>query len=276
MNGLTKFGVTVVPVDLTDLSAVEEAAAGRPRLIYFETPSNPGVRIIDVAAVAAIAHDVGALAVVDNTFASPVLQQPLSLGADLVVHSATKYLGGHGDLLAGIVVGRAEHIKAIRGVGLRWTTGATIAPHTAFLLLRGLKTLHLRVRQHCASAFTVAKLLEASPKVAMVAYPMLDSFADKALASRQMAAGGGIVSLELKGGISAALQLINSLRLIHCAVSLGDAETLVQHPATMTHASYTPDQRATAGITDALIRFSVGLEDLDDILTDIELALAAV
>ncbi|MEZ5667745.1 MAG: aminotransferase class I/II-fold pyridoxal phosphate-dependent enzyme [Alphaproteobacteria bacterium] len=277
MEGLTRFGVTVRLVDMTDLAAVEAAVgATRPRLLYFESPSNPGVRILDIASLAAIAHGSGALAVVDNTFASPVLQQPIGLGADLVIHSATKYLGGHGDLLAGVVVGRADQVNAIRGFGLRWTTGATIAPHTAFLLLRGLKTLHLRVRQHCASALTVARFLEGSAKVARVAYPMLDSFAGAGLARRQMAAGGGIVSLEMAGGKAAALRLIDALRMIHCAVSLGDAETLVQHPATMTHASYTDEQRATAGITDALVRFSVGLEEVDDILADIAQALDAV
>lgn len=276
MHGLAKFGVGIVLVDMTDLAAVEAAAAARPKLLYFETPSNPGVRIIDLAGVAAIAHRVGALAVVDNTFASPVLQQPRSHGADLVIHSATKYLGGHGDLLAGLVVGSAERIGHIRSTGLRWMTGATIAPHTAFLLLRGLKTLHMRVRQHSAAALQVAQYLEPSRKITRVAYPMLDSFPGKALARRQMAAGGGIVSLEFAGGKAAALRFIDALGLIRCAVSLGDAETLVQHPASMTHASYTPAQRAEAGITDALVRISVGLEDVEDIVADIEQALQAV
>jgi methionine-gamma-lyase len=275
MQGLTRFGVAVSLVDMTDLAAVEAAAASRPRLLYFETPSNPGVRIIDIAAVAAIARAAGALTIVDNTFASPVLQQPLAFGADLVIHSATKYLSGHGDLLAGVVCGSAERIAGIRGLGLRWLTGATLAPHTAFLVLRGLKTLQMRVRQHSASALAVAELLAQSGKVADVAYPLLASFPGRELARRQMTAGGGIVSLQLKGGKAAALRFIDAMQLIRCAVSLGDAETLVQHPASMTHASYSPEQRAQAGITDALVRISVGLEDVEDILADVEQALDA-
>lgn len=276
MQGLTKFGITVALVDMTDLAAVAVAAACRPRLIYFETPSNPGVRIVDIAAVAAIAREAGTLTVVDNTFASPALQQPLAHGADLVIHSATKYLGGHGDVLAGVVAGTAERIAAIRGIGLRFLTGATIAPHTAFLVLRGLKTLQMRVRQHSASALAVAGLLQRSGKVAEVAYPLLPGYPGIDLARRQMAAGGGIVSLQLAGGKAAALRFIDAMQLIRCAVSLGDAETLIQHPASMTHASYAPEQRARAGITDALVRISVGLEDLEDILADIEQALDAV
>ena len=275
-GGLTKFGVAVDAVDMTDLDAVRAAVAAGPKLLYGECPSNPGVRILDLTALAAIAHDAGALLVVDNTFASPVLQQPLAFGADLVVHSATKYLGGHGDLLAGVVAGRAEHINVIRGFGIRWSTGATIAPHTAFLLLRGLKTLHLRVRHHSAAALAIARHLEASVKVERVYYPLLDSFPAKALAERQMRAGGGIVSLELAGGKAAGLRFINALQLVHCAVSLGDAETLVQHPASMTHANYTPEQRAAAGISDALVRISVGLEDVEDIVADIDQALEQV
>lgn len=274
MQGLSKFGVTVRLVDMTDLAAVEAAVAAGPKLLYFETPSNPGVRIIDIAAVAAIARNAGALTVVDNTFASPVLQQPLAFGADLVIHSATKYLSGHGDLLAGIVVGSAERIAAIRGMGLRWLTGATIAPHSAFLVLRGLKTLGLRMQQHAASALAVARLLERSGKVD-VAYPLLEGFPGYALAQRQMTAGGGIVSLNFKDGKAAALRFIDAMQLIRCAVSLGDAETLVQHPASMTHASYSPEQRARAGIGDALVRISVGLEDREDILADVEQALDA-
>jgi methionine-gamma-lyase len=200
----------------------------------------------------------------------------LTLGIDLVVHSVTKYLGGHGDLLAGAIVGSSEHLVPMRKEGLRFLTGATISPLNAFLVLRGLKTLEIRMARHCESASAVAALLAGHPKVAEVYYPFLAGSADEALARRQMSAGSGLVSFELTGGVEAGKDFVRALEMVHCAVSLGDAETLAQHPASMTHSTYSPEDRARYGITDGLIRLSIGLENSDDILEDIERALETV
>lgn len=272
-KGLPRFGVKVLPVDLTDASNLSEVLTPNTKAVFFETPANPNLRIIDIAAVAAIARTVGALVVVDNTFATPVLQQPLKLGADLVIHSATKYLGGHGDVLAGVVIGAKGLIDRIRGTGLRALTGAALSPFNAFLILRGLKTLELRVQRHAASAQAIAELLAQHPRIASVSYPGLPSFEQHALARRQMRAFGGLISFELEGGIEAGMAFMNRLELVTRAVSLGDAETLIQHPASMTHATYSAEERARDGIGDSLLRLSVGLETLDDIVADIVQAL---
>jgi methionine-gamma-lyase len=190
-----------------------------------------------------------------------------------VVHSATKYLGGHGDLLGGLVVGPAETIKQIRTVGLRWLTGATLSPINAFLILRGLKTLELRMERHCASASALAELLASHPAVARVSYPGLASFPQYALAKRQMSLPGGLIAFELEGGVAAGTALMNRLELITRAVSLGDAETLIQHPASMTHSTYSAEERQKHGISDGLVRLSVGLETLDDLVNDLAQAL---
>lgn len=272
-HGLRKFGITVTHVDLTDPANLTAAMSDRTRVVYFETPANPNMRLVDIAAVADIAHAGGAQVVVDNTYATPYLTRPIALGADLVVHSATKYLGGHGDLVAGVVVGRAEAVTEIRLVGMKDMTGAVMAPFNAMLILRGLKTLALRMDRHCASAQLVAKWLEDHPEVAVVHYPGLESFSQHALACRQMAQPGAMIAFELKGGLQAGRRMMNGLRMIARAVSLGDAETLIQHPASMTHSTYTPDERAAHGIGDGLIRLSVGLEDVQDILDDLDGAL---
>jgi len=277
VRGLPRFRVETTTVDFTDLGAVEAALSERrPKLVFFETPSNPTLEVIDIAAVAALAKTAGALTVVDNTFATPALQRPIALGADLVAHSATKYLGGHGDLMAGAVVGPASLIDAIRRNGLRNLTGATIAPLTAFLLLRGLKTLELRMERHSASALAIARMLDKSPAVSRVSYPGLEGSEFYDLARRQMSAFGGLVACELHGGKSAGMRFMNRLKLAKRAVSLGDAETLVQHPASMTHAPYTEDERREHGISDALIRFSIGLETFADIENDVLDALNSV
>ncbi len=276
MHGLTRFGITVHLADFTKIDEVEAKLIPGIKLVFFETPANPNLRVIDIAAVSERARAVDALVVVDNTFCSPILQRPIERGADLVVHSATKYLGGHGDLLGGAILGPAETVKRIRMNGLRALTGATISPHTAFLILRGLKTLGLRLERHCASARIVAEMLETHRKVAWVGYPGLRSFPQYELARRQMAAPGGLIALELKGGLSAGLSLMNALKLITRAVSLGDAETLIQHPASMTHSTYSREERAAHGISDGLVRLSVGLEDVEDIIADLEEGLAAV
>ncbi|MSP83427.1 MAG: methionine gamma-lyase [Alphaproteobacteria bacterium] len=274
-KGLTRFGVTVRVVDFTDPGALAAALTSRTKLVYFETPANPNLRVIDMAAVSAAAHRVGAKAIVDNTFCSPALQRPIEHGVDLVIHSATKFLGGHGDLLAGALIGPKDIVTQVRMHGLRYLTGATISPLTAFLVLRGLKTLELRMERHSTSAHALARHLEGHRRVRWVAYPWLQSFPQAAVARRQMSAGGGLLSFELDGGIATGMRFMNALELVTRAVSLGDAETLVQHPASMTHAQYTAEERAAHGISDGLIRMSVGLENLPDIQDDVEQALEA-
>jgi len=273
-HGLRKFGITVTHVDMTEPENLRAAISDRTRVVYFETPANPNMRLVDIQAVAAIAHGHGAQVVVDNTYATPYLTRPIALGADLVVHSATKYLGGHGDLVAGLVVGRAEAVGEIRLGGMKDMTGAVMAPFNAMLVLRGLKTLSLRMERHCASAQAVAEWLEGHPEVASVQYPGLESFAQHALAARQMARPGAMIAFELNGGMAAGRRMMNGLRMIARAVSLGDAETLIQHPASMTHSTYSPEERAAHGIGDGLIRLSVGLEDAADIIDDLDGALA--
>jgi len=272
-KGLSRFGVATKLADLTRPETLEAVLGKKTRVVFFETPANPNLRVIDIRRVADVAHKAGAKVVVDNTFASPALQRPLEFGADAVVHSATKYLGGHGDLLAGIVVGSTELIGQVRGLGLRWLTGATLSPLNAFLILRGLKTLELRMERHSRSALAVAELLASHPAVSQLSYPGLPSFAQYELARRQMSRSGGLIAFELKGGLSAALALMNGLKLATRAVSLGDAETLVQHPASMTHATYTAEERAKHGIGDGLLRLSIGLENVEDILDDVQQAL---
>ena len=272
-EGLTRFGVTVRHVDLTDPANLTDAMSDATRIVYFETPANPNMRLVDIAAISAIAKRAGALTIVDNTYATPMLTRPLEHGADIVVHSATKYLGGHGDLVAGIVVGSADHISEIRMIGMKDMTGAVMAPFNAMLVLRGLKTLDLRMQRHCESAMTIAAFLEASPAVSGVLYPGLESFPQHALAKRQMGNFGGMIAFELSGGYDAGLHLMNGLNLIQRAVSLGDAESLIQHPASMTHSTYSREDRLKYGIGDGLVRLSVGLETVDDLLRDLEAAL---
>ncbi|MBO9425172.1 methionine gamma-lyase [Labrenzia sp. R4_1] len=275
-HGLSKFGITVTHVDLTEPDNLVPAISGKTRVVYFETPANPNMRLVDIAAVSKIAHEAGATVVVDNTYATPYLTRPIELGADLVLHSATKYLGGHGDVVAGLIAGRAEQVQEIRLVGMKDMTGAVMAPFNAMLILRGLKTLTLRMDRHCASAQPVAEWLEAHPSVGEVYFPGLTGFAQHDLATQQMAKPGAMIAFELKGGLEAGRSMMNRLQMIGRAVSLGDAETLIQHPATMTHSTYTPEERAEHGITDGLIRLSVGLEDIEDILADLDQALSGV
>ncbi|WP_168074393.1 methionine gamma-lyase [Caulobacter sp. SSI4214] len=272
-DGLTRFGVTVRQVDMTEPDALAAVISEKTRIVYFETPANPNMRLVDIAAIADIARAAGAKVVVDNTYATPVITRPIALGADIVVHSATKYLGGHGDLVGGVAVGGTEDMARVRLCGVKDMTGAVMSPFTAFLVLRGLKTLSLRMARHAASAETVARWLDAHPAVERVFYPGLAGFAQRALAERQMALGGGMIAFELKGGHQAGVSMMNRLALIRRAVSLGDAETLIQHPASMTHSPYTPEERAAAGIGEGLVRLSVGLEEVADILRDLDAAL---
>jgi methionine-gamma-lyase len=272
-TGLAKFGVTLRHVDMRDPANLERAIGPKTRVVYFETPANPNMRLVDIAAVAAIARAHGAVSVVDNTYATPYLTRPIELGADIVVHSATKYLGGHGDLVAGLAAGGAATMHAVRVEGLKDMTGAVMAPLTAYQVMRGMKTLELRMDRHCASAMTVARVLAAHPAVAEVHYPGLESFPQHALARRQMPRFGGMIAFELKGVMAEGARMMNALRMIKRAVSLGDCDTLIQHPASMTHAVYSREERAAHGISDGLIRLSVGLETVDDILDDLVAAL---
>ncbi len=272
-HGLSRFGIKIIDVDLTDINALEAAISQKTRLVYFESPANPNMRLVDIAAVSAIARKHGAKTIVDNTYCTPYLQQPLKLGADIVVHSATKYLGGHGDLIAGMAAGNNDDMLRVRTEGLKDMTGAVMTPLTAHQIMRGLKTLDLRMDRHSASAQTIAERLEAHPLVREVYYPGLKSFAQYDLAKRQMRGPGGMIAFELNTDLSGASCMMNALELIKRAVSLGDADTLIQHPASMTHATYTPEERARHGISDTLLRLSVGLESVEDIWTDLEMAL---
>lgn len=274
-DGLSRFGVKVTHVDLSDPQALAEAISDKTRMVYFETPANPNMRLVDIAAISAIAKRHDALTVVDNTYATPVITRPMEHGADIVLHSATKYLGGHGDLIAGIVVGSAEHMHEVRMVGVKDMTGAVLAPFNAHLILRGLKTLEMRVERHAASAAVVADFLTTHEQVDVVHYPGLEGFAQRDVAKAQMALGGGMIAFELKGGFQAGINLMNRLNLIRRAVSLGDAETLIQHPASMTHSTYTAEERHAHGISDGLVRLSVGLETPTDIIDDLSQALKA-
>lgn len=274
-HGIGEFGVKVRHVDMSDLQAVAAAISHRTRVIYFETPANPNMHMTDIAAVAKLAHQHDISVVVDNTYCTPYLQRPLELGADLVVHSATKYLSGHGDITAGLVVGRKALVDRIRLEGLKDMTGAVLSPHDAALLMRGMKTLTLRMERHCSNAQTIAEYLEQQPEVELISYPGLPGFAQYELAQRQMRLPGGMIAFELKGGVTAGRRFMNALQLFSRAVSLGDAESLAQHPASMTHSSYTPEELAQYGISEGLVRLSVGLEDIDDLLADIQQALKA-
>ncbi|MFQ3249191.1 MAG: methionine-gamma-lyase [Glaciecola sp.] len=272
-HGLAKFGIKVTQVDLSNHELLAEAISSKTKVVYFETPANPNMRLVDIEAVSKIAHKYDAKVVVDNTYATPYLTQPIKLGADLVVHSATKYLGGHGDLVAGLIAGPKEMISDIRLYGMKDMTGACMAPFNAMLVMRGMKTLELRMDRHCQSAMRVAKMLEANPIVESVCYPGLESFEQYELAKKQMSDFGGMITFEVKGGIQAGIKMMNKLKMIQRAVSLGDAETLIQHPASMTHSTYTPEERLEHGISDGLIRLSVGLEGVEDILDDLQQAL---
>lgn len=272
-HGLARFGITITHVDLTDRANLEAAISEKTRMIYFETPANPNMRLVDIAAVSRIARAHGARTVVDNTYATPVLTRPIELGADIVVHSATKYLGGHGDVVAGLAAGNAEDMETVRLYGMKDMTGAVMAPFNAMLILRGLKTLKLRMERHCANAMTVARWLADHPAVDRVYYPGLDSDPQHALAQRQMADFGGMIAFELEGGFASGVAMMNRLNLILRAVSLGDAESLIQHPASMTHSTYTEEERAEHGISEGLVRLSVGLEEVADILADLDQAL---
>lgn len=275
-HGLREFGVEVRHVDLRDSANLEQAITPRTKGVFFESVANPNMRVVDTEGVCRKAREHGLWTVVDNTYLSPYFLRPIELGADYVIHSATKYLSGHGDLLAGIVAGSQEGIDRIRMQGLKDFTGAVLSSQDAHQVLRGLKTLSLRMERHQSSAVRVAKFLRAHPAVEQVFYPGLDSDPGHDILSRQGSGFGGVVALELRGGRDAAVRFMDSLGLIIRAVSLGDCESLVQHPASMTHSTYTAEERLEHGISDGLLRLSVGLEDPDDLLADLEQALCGL
>lgn len=274
-HGICKFGVKVTFIDMTNLEALKAALTDKTRVVYLETPCNPTLKIVDIAAVSKLAHayNPAIKVMVDNTFCTPYLQRPLELGADVVVHSATKYLNGHGDVIAGVVVGSKEFIGTCRMFGLKDMTGAVMSPFNAFLMARGMKTLDIRMERHCANAKKVAEFFAGHPAVDKVYYPGLDTFPGHEIAARQMKLPGGMISIELKADKAATAAALNKLELCVIAVSLGDAETLVEHPATMTHSTYSAEELKVAGISEGLVRISVGLEDPEDIIADFKAVL---
>lgn len=273
-HGITRYGVEVTFVDTRDPKNIEAAMRPNTKIVYLETPANPNMYIADIAAIAEVTHKKeDCILMIDNTFSTPFITRPLELGADVVIHSATKYLNGHGDVIAGFVVGKQDYINKVRLLGVKDLTGANMSPFDAFLISRGLKTLEIRMERHCSNAQKVAEFLENHPKEESVLFPGLKSFPQYELAKKQMSLPGGIISFEVKGGIEAGKKLLNSLQLLVISVSLGDAETLIQHPASMTHSPYTPEERKASDISDGLIRISVGLENAEDIIADLEQAL---
>jgi methionine-gamma-lyase len=272
---LKKFGIEVTFVDMTEPENITAAIKENTKLIFLETPINPNLVVLDLMKICAIAKRHQLLSVVDNTFLTPVLQQPAKFGADIVVHSATKYLNGHGDVVAGIVCGSSEMINEIKMTTLK-DIGATMSPHDAWLILRGIKTLPIRMERHCNNAQSVAEFLAQHKAVTQVYYPGLKSHSGYQFIGKQMKAAGGVIAFELNTDLKGGANFINNMQLFSIAVSLGDAESLIQHPASMTHSPYSPEEREQAGITDSLIRISVGLEDVNDIIADLSKALGKV
>jgi len=271
---LPRMGISVTLVDGTNVSAVEKAIRPETRVLYLESPTNPTMRVVDIKRLSEIASARGAVTVIDSTFATPVNQLPLTLGADVVAHSATKYLAGHSDLIAGTVSGSSEIIAGVRG--FRKILGGVMDPHAAWLLLRGLKTLAVRVEKQNQSAMKLASFLREHPAVERVYYPGLADHPDHSIARAQMSGFGGMLSFEVKGGFAAASNFAGSLRVAVLAPSLGGVETLVTQPVTTSHYWLSPAERAKAGISDGLVRVSVGLEDVQDLIADFGSALAGI
>ena len=271
---LPRFQIDVALCDTTDHRAIEKAVAEGCRMLYLESPTNPTLKILDIAGLSKKAHAAGALVAVDNTFATPILQNPLALGADLVLHSATKFLGGHADALGGVVCGPSDLIARI--YHFREINGAALDPMAAYLLLRGMKTLDLRVQRQSASALKIARHLEAHQKIEQVFYPGLESHPQHAVAKSQMTAFGGILSFSVKGGFEAVCKVLPRLNYAHRAANLGAVETIAGPPATTSHVECTAQERAAMGIPENLVRYSVGIEDADDLISDLNQALANI
>jgi cystathionine beta-lyase/cystathionine gamma-synthase len=271
---LSRFGVIAELVDTSDLARLEAALRAPVRLLFLETPANPTLKLTDVAAASRLGHAAGAVVVVDNTLLTPALQRPLDLGADAVLHSTTKFIEGHNATVGGALITRDAALHE-RFAFTRNATGSIQSPLDAWLTLQGVKTLPLRMERHSANALAVARSLEPHPRVTRLLYPGLESFPQHALARRQQGSGGALLAFEVEGGLDAAVRVMESVRLCALAENLGAAETLITHPASMTHAALTPEQRRAAGITDGLIRLSVGLESPGDLIEDLRRALAA-
>ncbi len=270
-----KFGVESTYIDASKLENIEKAIKPNTKMVYIETPANPTMDITDIKAAAEIAHKHGLPLVVDNTFCSPYLQKPLDLGADIVVHSMTKFINGHADIVGGMIVTKDKtYYDIVRPVMVN--LGFNIDPHQAFLVHRGLKTLSVRIDRAQQNAIRIAEFLEKHPKVAWVKFPGLKSHPQYELGTKQMDGPGCMISFELKGGVEAGRILMNNVHLALLAVSLGGVETLIQHPASMTHSKISKENRELAGITDGLVRFSVGIEDVEDILEDLSTALEKI
>jgi O-succinylhomoserine sulfhydrylase len=272
---LTRFGITVTVVDGSDLSAWRSAMRKETKVVFLETPSNPTLEIVDIRAVSEIAHQHGARVIVDNAFASPALQRPMEFGADVVVHSSTKFIDGQGRALGGIILCREDYLKDHLQLFLR-NTGPSISPFNAWVHLKSLETLELRVRAHCVNATRVADFLAREDKVRRVLYPFRDDHPQHKLARAQMSGGGGVVTFEVSGGKEAAFRLANALKLIDVSNNLGDTKSLLTHPATTTHQRMSPESRAEAGVTDGMLRIAVGLEDSEDLCDDLNEALKTV
>jgi methionine-gamma-lyase len=271
----SRFGVEFSYVDTSDVENVRAAIRPNTRMVYLESPSNPAMLVTDIRAVADLAHQHGCTVVVDNTFASPYLQKPLDLGADVSLHSVTKFINGHADVVGGIIVARdAALAKDLRAMMV--ILGCNMDPHQAYLVSRGVKTLSLRVERAQQSAMQIARWLEAHPKVAWVRYVGLPSHPQHALVQRQMSGFGSMISFELKGGFEAGRRLMDRVKLATLAVSLGGVETLIEHPASMTHAGMSEADRLEGGITAGLVRYSVGIEDVEDLVADLEQALDSI
>jgi cystathionine gamma-synthase len=270
---LPRFHVQVELCETTDHAQIEAAIARGCRAVYLESPTNPTLKVMDIARLAAAGHNAGAIVVADNTFATPINQNPLQLGADLVIHSATKFLGGHADALGGVLCGDPKLIEQV--FHYREITGATLDPMAAYLLIRGMKTLHLRIRQQNESALTIARWLQVHPAVAAVFYPGLETHTHHDIARRQMRGFGGVLSFMLRGGFAAVKRVLPRLRLAHRAANLGAVETIAGPPATTSHVECTAAEREAIGIPEGLIRYSVGIEDTDDLIADLQQALPA-
>ena len=268
-----RYGIQFTFADTTDPDAVRAAMTDATRMVYVESPSNPLLRLSDIASMAEIAHKADALLTVDNTFATPYLQTPLTLGADIVLHSLTKYLGGHSDVVGGALICKSDELREELAF-YQNSCGGTPGPLDSFLVLRGTKTLALRMERHCSNALTIARHLEAHPSVDRVHYPGLPSHPQHALCEKQMLLGGGMVSFELSGGVQAGETFASSTQLFTLAESLGGVESLVETPPSMTHASIPPEVRRAAGLEDGLVRLSVGVEHVDDLIADVDAALA--
>lgn len=273
-NVLPQLGIEVTFVDTSDYDRLPSAIKKNTRLIFIETPANPTLKIVDIAKCVDIAHSKNIAVCVDNTFATPYLQRPIELGADIVIHSATKYLGGHGDVIGGVVVGKKDYVKDL------WKKakdiGASISPLNAWLVLRGLKTLAVRMQKHCDNAMKIAEYLTQHAKIEKVYYPGLSSDPGHELARKQMSNFGGMLGFDLKGGKAAGKVLMNSVQLCTLAVSLGDVDTLIEHPASMTHSTYTAEELLEYGIKPGFVRLSIGIESAQDIIDDLEQALSKI